>query len=316
MKKTLLSIVLVLGVAGTYAQDLTSKKGEPMLPESGDWAISIEATPLLNYFGNMFSQNGNTAPTWNHLNVNNTIIGKMFKDEKTAYRGILRIGMTSNTERQMVAQATTSTFTFPTLPTMVEDSWKHSSRYIGLGAGIEMRRGKTRLQGYYGADAMVGMSGSSDKFEYGNTANPSGTPVVNPGDGTFSSDFGLIITDPNGGTNQSNLNYGNVTYTNDNRLLSLKSGGFFFGVRGFIGAEYFVFPKISFGGDFGWGLTINSSGKSKAEYQAVEVVGGTPTLSTINEETGKSGGWSIDTNRDLFGTGMGSVGSLRATLHF
>ena len=59
MKKTALALALAFGISGAFAQDLTSKKGEPYLPEAGDWSIGIDANPLLNYMGNLFS--GNTS---------------------------------------------------------------------------------------------------------------------------------------------------------------------------------------------------------------------------------------------------------------
>ena len=49
MKKSILAVAVLLGTSATFAQDLTSKKGETYLPESGDWSISIDATPLLGY---------------------------------------------------------------------------------------------------------------------------------------------------------------------------------------------------------------------------------------------------------------------------
>jgi len=82
MKKSVLALAMAFGVTSAFAQDLTSKKGEPILPEAGDWAIGIDATPFLNYAGQLLSTSGSSAPTWNFLNGNNTIIGKMFKDEK------------------------------------------------------------------------------------------------------------------------------------------------------------------------------------------------------------------------------------------
>jgi hypothetical protein len=54
MKKSLTLLALVLGMSGAFAQDLTSKKGEPFLPEAGDWGLGIDANPFLEYAGNFF----------------------------------------------------------------------------------------------------------------------------------------------------------------------------------------------------------------------------------------------------------------------
>lgn len=77
MKKSVLVIALAFGVTGAFAQDLTSKKGEPILPEAEDWAISMDATPIFNYIGNAFNgSTANSAPGASWLNTDQTIIGK------------------------------------------------------------------------------------------------------------------------------------------------------------------------------------------------------------------------------------------------
>src|SRR3989344_4211232 len=98
MKKRLLFVAAIFAATATFAQDgLTSKKGEAYLPEAGDWAIGFDANPFLNYAGNLF--NGNTGnsigagATW--FAPNAAIYGKYFKDEKTAYRVMVRLGFGS-----------------------------------------------------------------------------------------------------------------------------------------------------------------------------------------------------------------------------
>src|ERR1051326_7311823 len=104
MRKTLLLMATAFVTSGVFAQDgMTSKKGEPILPESGDWAISFDAVPLMNYIGHLANgATANTSPGANWVNPGYmTITGKMFKDEKPAYRGIVRLGMNSgHTDRK------------------------------------------------------------------------------------------------------------------------------------------------------------------------------------------------------------------------
>lgn len=285
-----------------FAQ-LTSKSGETILPEADDWSIGIDATPFLNFVGNMFNGNtGNGAPTWNHLNANQTIIGKMFMDETTAYRGILRIGMNTNKAVANIADATVTTApTYPNLITMKEDEAKWGSSFIGLGGGIEMRRGKGRLQGFYGGDLMIWSSASKASFTYGNALAASGTVVtVNNATTTTFNNSSLA-------TNMTTDTYGNSA-----RVLTYKSGRTTgFGLRGFIGAEYFVLPKLSIGGEFGWGLGFATTGASTTE---MESVGGSPASVGKQEIVGgKSSSIMLDTDRNAFGTGNGS---LRLNLHF
>ena len=80
MKKSIALVAMAFGVTSAFAQDLTSKKGEPFLPEAGDYAIGIDATPFLNYAGNFFGTGAaNVAPTFDFHNTNYVITGKKFK---------------------------------------------------------------------------------------------------------------------------------------------------------------------------------------------------------------------------------------------
>jgi len=117
---------------------------------------------------------------------------------------------------------------FPALPPQVTDKFSLKSTTIGLGVGKEMRRGKTRLQGYYGADAMIWLSMASQKYEYGNamTAIPGAGQSATPTSTSWNTSTGAV-------TNVSGLG---------SRTISSKQGMTFgIGVRGFIGAEYFIF---------------------------------------------------------------------------
>ena len=310
MRKTLVLMAFAFGTMSAFGQEsggMTSKKGETILPESGDWAISFDAVPFMNYMGNLFSgaAASNTSPGANWVNPGYmSITGKMFKDEKTAYRGTVRLGMNSGHTTEMIADASVTTPpTYPALPAMKEDKWSWSNHYIGLGAGMEMRRGKTRLQGFYGGEAMIWLSGMKNKFEYGNALNAA-TPIIVSAATT--TDFGATATST--GSNISTDTYGNAA-----RITEDKPGGTFgFGVRGFIGAEYFIFPKISIGAEYGWGIGLASTG---ATTQTWERVGGGPaSVGTQTMDSGKNGGFGLDTDING-GTGSGT-GSLKITLHF
>ncbi len=317
MKKSIALVALAFGVTNAFAQDLTSKKGEPMLPEAGDWAIAIDATPFLNYAGNMFGKTANnTAPTFNFLTSNQIITGKYFKDAANAYRGSVRIGLNSDKQRRMVtdrlaAAAVSPTANgYPSAEAMKENVWKHSNTVIGLSGGIEKRKGKTRLQGFYGGEVGVFVNMSKEKFEYGNalaaTSAASTNVSVDPTDDAFAGSGNI-------GTPAINGLIGSA------RATEIKHGTVFsFGVRGFIGAEYFVLPKMSIGGEFGWGLGLSSTGKTTTTWESVGDNGNpantTNSVGTTTIEGSKNGGFSLDTDNS---TGMwGPSASLRLALHF
>jgi len=311
MKKSLTLLAFVLGMSGAFAQDLTSKKGEPILPEAGDWGLGIDANPFLEYAGNFFGKTTtNVAPTFNFL-VPFQITGRYFKDATTVYRGSVRIGFGTVTERNMVtdrlAAYTNTTNTYPTNAAEVENVWKSSGNVIALSGGLEMRKGKTRLQGYYGGELGILFGSSKDKFEYGNALNSSTTtPVgVDLADDAFTGS-GNILT---------GLNIGNVPGV-DARVIERKNGSQFgIGLRGFIGVEYFLLPKISLGGEFGWGFMMINNGKSSAtvESQALNSAG-----TFVNGETelegAKSGEWYLDTDNN--NSVWGPAGTLRLNFYF
>src|ERR1043165_223551 len=301
MKKSVLVIALAFGVTGAFAQDLTSKKGEPILPEAEDWAISMDADPIFSFVGNAFNgSTSNSAPGVGWLNSNGTIIGKKFIDEKNAYRVLVRLGFTNQTSKNMVGDDSfTGTITFPDQPPMVEDKFSTKNTNIGIGVGKEMRRGKTRLQGYYGADAMIWLSSSSTKAKYGNTM--SATTAA----GTTTTPQTTDWYDSNGNGSTTDV------VTNTSRTVSTKSGMTFgIGVRGFIGAEYFIFPKIAIGAEYGWGIGYQMMGKGKS---VTEEQGGTPNaVAEVERETSGSSKFGFDTDINQ-GTIFGFYGSNSGT---
>ncbi len=289
---------LILGV-GTAQAQLTSKKGEAYLPEAGDWSFGVDATPFLNYMGNFLSSAGNSAPTQQFLNANQTIVGKYFKTDKMAYRGILRIGSNSNSSTALISQHGVAAATFPVVPATVEDTYKEKGMNIGLGGGLEWRRGSTRLQGYYGADLMIVYSSSGRSYEYGNALNDS-TSVSSistdwSDDGTFEEN---IVSDTYGNTAR-------VTNVNDGSIFGLT-------LRGFGGVEYFIVPKISIAGEFGWGLTFATIGASSTDLESVNF-NGNAEIGSQTIDGGKGGRFSLDTDRNLTGT---ASGALRINFHF
>lgn len=290
MKKSVLALALAFGVTTAFAQDLTSKKGEPILPEAGDWGISIDADPFLTYAQGIFGKSSTTAtPTWNFMNsLYKTINGRYFADEKTVYRGGLRIGFGSSKASNFVNDDANTSST----PAYKEDTKKTSTSGIGLSGGIEMRRGKTRLQGYYGGEIGIffGNSAGHDVYTYGNAFS---TSDPNPTSTTWS---GLT---PSGSSGVGS------------RVTDMKNGStMVLAIRGFIGAEYFIMPKMSIGGEFGWGLGMKSTGEGSTTTESWNGTGTTTTTTKV----GKSSSFGLDT--DNWNSAFGSAATLRFNMYF
>ncbi|MBL7934111.1 MAG: hypothetical protein JNL60_19560, partial [Bacteroidia bacterium] len=83
-------------------------------------------------------------------------------------------------------------------------------------------------------------------------------------------------------------------------------------------AEYFVLPKLSLGGEFGWGLGVSFAGRSETVYESIgqsTVQGATqPAVkqTTIDGSTTTHVGLDTD-NSNMFG---GVSASLRLNLYF
>lgn len=269
MKNTILFLSFLIISLNSFAQDLTTKKGEPILPQKGDWAISVDATPFLKYVGNFIGGNGlNVAPTFNFLTSDQTLVGKYYINDKKAIRVGIRFGTSSDKEDEYVLK-----LPYATTPSYVTDQRITSNTVFGLSAGVEFRKGKSRLQGFYG-------------YEAGLVLN-SNTKITNT--------YGNPITSSN-----------RVTHVPE-----LKGGSIFgLGIRGFLGAEYFILPKISLGGEFGWGLSYLSRGEGKT---TTESWNGTQIVSTTNNIAAQSS-LSIDSENN--NTIFGPAGKLRLTFHF
>jgi len=270
MKKRTLLVALALGVTGAFAQDLTSKKGEKYLPETGDWSIGYNAEPILNLVGRVMGGSTSGTSLSNPMGYTNYITGKYYRDEKTAYRAAVGINFGSATQNQLVPDVTSTS----TPPAMVKDSWKHSTNSITLGAGMEKRRGTTRLQGYYGAMVMFDFGGSDDSYKYGNALSSTNTFHTN----TFSQGAG--VTDNKAGSTLG---------------VSL---------NGFIGAEYFIAPKISVGAEYWWGIGFSSTGEGSMKTETWDASSSAATTTTV--KTGGAGSFNLGN----------SVGMLLINLHF
>jgi hypothetical protein len=267
MKKLFITFSFVAATfMSAFAQDeapaatdgpIMSKRGRAILPEAGDIGLSIEAAPVLNYFGDLLSNSGATPFTFNSP-FNGSIVGRYFLDEKTAVRGIVRIGKGSFKDVEFVNDVTSTA----TPPAQVEDVEKVSYTNITLGGGLEMRRGNGRVQGFYGAQALIGLEGNKTKYEYGNALTATNT--------AHTSSFGQLA---------------GVTEN--------KSGSIFtFGVQGFIGVEYFFAPKISIGGEFAWGPVIESEGKGELTRETWNF--GTNAKETTTTETAGGSAFILD----------------------
>jgi hypothetical protein len=283
----LVILVLVIGINTCQGQDsvklLTSKKGIPILPQKGDWAIGLSTTPFFNYFGNLFNNSTNNYAPLLTSPDGMSLIGKFMKNATTAYRLSIALNHNSSDGKNLVHDVN-SNDPFKN----VTDTKNFNSTDILFRCGLEKRRGAGRLQGIYGLEALVGFNADNSKNTYGNQIT-----VINP-----SVPFTV-------------WNYGNAypayIANGSSRTLTSKSGNtIHLGVGGFIGVEYFIAPKISMGGELGYFISFSKTAKGTSTNENYDF-----TTNTVNKNTN-----DLYSSPDTFSFGTVPHGNINLILYF
>lgn len=296
MKRLALLIVLAFFVLNlTNAQELTNKKGQIILPQKGDIALGFDAVPVVDFALNVANIMNNTGQTAEHpgfvSGYSGILVGKYFLKDNLAIR--VRFGVNTST-------SSTSDYFFdpkdvfenpgdPSQWGLIKDVTTSSSKDLFLGTGLEFRRGHNRLQGFCGGELLFGVQSSSLAKKY---AVAMSEEAFN--NNYTNADGSLVVAD---------------------RLLKNSSGNaFVFGVRGFVGVEYFVAPKISIGAEFGWGFGLVTEPRGSATHEIWN-----PDNLAGEEETVKgfqssiSNGFQVD---DGSSSTLGGSAALSLLFHF
>jgi hypothetical protein len=247
-------------------KQIINKNGVPVLPEAGSYAIGFDALPFLRYAGNMFNGNtNNNNPAAGFANqggsgIGGTLYGKYFLSESNAIRARFSINQSTI---QDVNRVILDGQSVPQNNIEVEDEFINSSFNVQLGGGMEWRRGKGRLMGVYGAEALVGLSTSSESYTYGNAitaGNQAPTTTTNFATGNSAPISSRIIS-------RTNPNSFNLT------------------ALGFAGVEYFFAPQISIGAEFTLGLRYTGTNRSDVVREEWEANSGTViNVSDVNSD--------------------------------
>ena len=285
--KTLLFICMSFVYTFCFSQ-MTSKNGHIILPESGDWAIQMDATSLINTALNaldIMNDNGYNAPSINYVSgYNNTIVGKYYNSEKSAIR--VKFSITSYNESTKIFgdnQTTIATENQDNVESNIHIRTEAESYWnVVIGAGKEFRKGHNRLQGFYGAEGYIMLGNGDEGFTNTNI------------------DYEFNTQD-----------FGSGAYLNYEK----NDVSFALGLRGFVGIEYFPAPKISIGAEFGWSGYLAMSPQGSESIDVVNWVDvdeqGNPvytsqTTVTPGESSSNYSGFSVDNMNT----------ALTATFHF
>lgn len=232
----LLFATVSLGISAQQADSvLRSKKGTPILPQQGDWAIGADAAPYLEYLGNMFNNTAN-----NSLNLGSQkLYGRYFLSNNTAIRVLIGISDYSTVNRSYITDDA-ALFQNPLSLAQTEDSRTNKYRTNSFNLGYQKFRGYGRLRGFYGANLMYSINRTIANYAYGNpitAANPKPSSVF--------------------------------PYTGNSRLLYSDSGwNQSIGAGLIAGVEYYFLPKVCIGGEISasvfhsWASQENSKSES------------------------------------------------------
>tara|TARA_B100001093_G_C26730519_1_gene972017 strand:- start:183 stop:806 length:624 start_codon:yes stop_codon:yes gene_type:complete len=120
--------------------------GQKNGPTKGDWVLSSNASSLLNYAGNLFNGSAE-SPEISFQNEEMSLLGKLFINDSTAWRGGVNVQMLSKTTDLLLGEAPYTT--------------KESSYSLTISLGKEFRKGRNRLQGFYGYGSHIMVSTNS-----------------------------------------------------------------------------------------------------------------------------------------------------------
>ncbi|MFM7014693.1 MAG: hypothetical protein ACKOX3_00040 [Bacteroidota bacterium] len=163
--KKIIALSLLACTMSVHAQSvLLSKSGKPILPEKGDFALNIDAVPFINFTGNLLNGSTNSSPEFLFTQKHPmTLSGMYLKDNETAYRMKVRLGLSSFKNDTTVAK---NGSTNPN-ELVVDESIRKTSA-ITLGFGIQKWRGDGRVRAYYGGEVLYGVKTDKTTYTYGN----------------------------------------------------------------------------------------------------------------------------------------------------
>lgn len=296
----LTTMMLQAQESGSGDEVLKNKKGNEILPKKGDIGLGFNAIPMMDLVINAvkinqagtFNQSGNTNQY--QTGGASQIVGKYFLSAKTAVRARIAVNTISGSITNRVqdskalydASFGTASDIDAANQLRVEDVYKFNKQSWLISGGYEMRRGYRRLQGYYGGEVIFGGNGNKEYFTYAND---------------FSDKYTTHFTNINNTAFAQQTNHNPFAAGRQERTLyNNYRGGFRFGLRGFIGVEYFVFSKISVGAEFGWQYAVTTRTNRISTVEVFDQ-GANGLASVYNEERSndsneKTKGFSVDNN--------------------
>lgn len=244
MQKTIVTLIFLCGffLASFAVEDEPAEQVAPneLYPAAGSFGIGLDASPFLNYLGNM--ANGTMG---NSLNLgDNRLYFRYFISQNAAVRLSIRMGLSKSSNTFMVRDDN-AFVNDPLSNLQVEDRRTFFNNDIAVRAGYQHFIGDSKLRGFVGGDLGYGFEKAYYLYEYGNIMNeqnPAPTRVVN-----WSNGF-------TGNTTQRPLE---DVYATTKSLLA----------GAFTGAEYYFIPQFAVGLELGLSFGLSIPGKNYEVYE-------------------------------------------------
>lgn len=256
MKRFIAIITVALFTSSvTFAQNVEINQ-KSYLPKKGDWAFGVDLKPILEYVGSIFNDNADVTvdylggePVSNSLDgwsksvtPKASIMGKYMLDDNWALRANVGLLFGSNSTRSYV-QDDKSAVLEPLDKTKLIDSQKSRKNGMSIMFGTEYRKGTKRIQGVFGAGALIGFQSVATIYNYANkitsiNQHPSTSLQAPP-----SVASGYRVTKQKG------------------------SSDVFYGITGSAGIEWFVAPKVALGAEVNLSMYGISGGQQYTESE-------------------------------------------------
>lgn len=267
--------ILIIGSNLSFAQSNSELRTEKLKDYNykGEIGLSINAVPFLDWTGNLFNNSiDNSFSSYNDLYLTNnnlpTISLRYFLDNKTSVRanfGLQNINRTSNQYVQDDASNSSSELLIDRRKTTF------SANFIGLS--YEKRRGDNRVKGIYGLELF--RSSVNDIYNDYTYANNFNSTNLSPTSYDWSLESPVSL---------------------DSRIIQEDFGSIVsYGLRPYIGVEYFLSPQISIGTEIGISFTMSKDDETFSVYESYDITSETIIIERKKElASGKQNTISTD----------------------
>lgn len=218
---------------------------EEYLPRAGSIALGVDATPILNFIGNMFNGTNSSPGNSNTLDLSSaSIYGKYYLSDKIAIRGTFVISGIHHKDEAFVRDDA-AFYINPLNNKEVVDTRTNTNNDYFTSVALQKFMGNARLRGFLGIQLLAGYQSITDRYGY---ANP--MTDLNPA--------------PSIAVSLSSYTAANERPLEVRTLNSLKTGG------GLIaGIEYFVLPRICIGGEVSLNAIYSHNGELYSKSETV-----------------------------------------------